>query len=80
MRSSEQMRLECEIKFSHLCNDALDHPLSKPVRAALFLAATRKVEVLFDILRIDPQNDHNTRDTPQRVTKCPICRPVTCYS
>ena len=32
-------------------------------------AAARKIEELFDILQIDHQNDHNTRDTPQRVAK-----------
>ena len=74
------MRPEREIKLRHLCNDAFDHPLSKPVRSVITLAAARKVEELFDILRIDSQNDHDTRDTPQRVAKCLICRPVTCYS
>ena len=32
-------------------------------------AGGRKVEELFDVLRIDHRNDHNTRDTPMRVAK-----------
>jgi GTP cyclohydrolase I len=58
-----------EQKLARLCNDALDRPLSEPERAAMILAAARKVEELFDILRIDHENDHNTRDTPRRVAK-----------
>jgi GTP cyclohydrolase IA len=57
------------IRMSCLCNEALDRPMSEPERAAMISAAARKVEELFDILRIDHQNDHNTRDTPRRVAK-----------
>lgn len=32
-------------------------------------SAASKLEELFDILKIDHRNDHNTRDTPQRVAK-----------
>ena len=32
-------------------------------------AAARKIEELFDILRIDHRADHNTRDTPARVAR-----------
>jgi GTP cyclohydrolase I len=35
----------------------------------MIAAAAQKLEELFDILRIDHQNDHNTRETPQRVAK-----------
>lgn len=31
--------------------------------------AARKIEELFDILKVDHRNDHNTRDTPGRVAK-----------
>ncbi|WP_230533837.1 GTP cyclohydrolase I [Microvirga roseola] len=31
--------------------------------------AAQKLEELFDVLRIDHRNDHNTRDTPRRVAK-----------
>ncbi len=35
----------------------------------MITAAAQKVEELFDVLRIDHRNDHNTRDTPKRVAK-----------
>jgi GTP cyclohydrolase I len=54
---------------ARLCNEALDQPLTEGEREAMIAAAARKVEELFDILRIDHQNDHNTRETPQRVAK-----------
>jgi GTP cyclohydrolase I len=43
--------------------------MTESERKAMIAAAARKVEELFDILRIDHQNDHNTRETPQRVAK-----------
>ncbi len=52
-----------------LCNEALDRPMDEMERATMIAAAARKVEELFDVLRIDHQNDHNTRETPQRVAK-----------
>jgi GTP cyclohydrolase I len=58
-----------ELKASRLCNEALDQPMNDVERAAMIAAAAQKVEELFDILRIDHQNDHNTRDTPRRVAK-----------
>jgi GTP cyclohydrolase I len=54
---------------SCLCNEALDTPMTEAEREAMIVAAARKLEELFDILRIDHQNDHNTRETPQRVAK-----------
>ena len=56
-------------RLAHLCNEALDQPMTEAERKAMIAAAARKVEELFDILRIDHQNDHNTRETPQRVAK-----------
>jgi GTP cyclohydrolase IA len=56
-------------RLARLCNEALDAPMTEAEREAMIKAAARKVEELFDILRIDHQNDHNTRDTPQRVAK-----------
>ena len=35
----------------------------------MIAAAAKKVEELFDVLRIDHRNDHNTRETPMRVAK-----------
>jgi GTP cyclohydrolase I len=58
-----------EIKLVHLCNEALDQPLDDDERTAMLTAAARKIEELFDVLRIDHRNDHNTRETPQRVAK-----------
>jgi GTP cyclohydrolase I len=57
------------LKLSRLCNEALDQPMDENERALMIAAAARKVEELFDILHIDYQNDHNTRDTPMRVAK-----------
>jgi GTP cyclohydrolase I len=56
-------------RLAFLCNEALDQPMTEAERKAMIAAAARKVEELFDILRIDHQNDHNTRETPQRVAK-----------
>jgi GTP cyclohydrolase I len=58
-----------DLKLSRLCNEALDEPMTEVDRAAMIAAAAQKVEELFDILRIDHRNDHNTRDTPRRVAK-----------
>jgi GTP cyclohydrolase I len=56
-------------KLARLCNEALDQSLTEGEREAMIAATARKVEELFDILRIDHRNDHNTRETPQRVAK-----------
>jgi GTP cyclohydrolase I len=56
-------------KRARLCNEALDQPLREAEREGMIAAAARKLEELFDILRIDHANDHNTRETPQRVAK-----------
>jgi GTP cyclohydrolase I len=58
-----------DLGLPKLCNEALDHPLTEAERDAMTMAAARKVEELFDILRIDHENDHNTRETPRRVAK-----------
>jgi GTP cyclohydrolase I len=58
-----------DLEPSNLCNEALDEPLNEVERASMLAAAAKKVEELFDILRIDHRNDHNTRDTPKRVAK-----------
>ena len=57
------------LKLARHCNDALDQPLDDAERTAMIMAAAQKVEELFDVLRIDHRNDHNTRDTPKRVAK-----------
>jgi GTP cyclohydrolase I len=58
-----------DLNLARLCNEALDQPLTEAEREAMIAAAARKVEELFDILRVDHQNDHNTRETPRRVAK-----------
>lgn len=50
-------------------NIALDRALSDEEREILRAAVAGKVEELLDLLRIDHRNDHNTRETPQRVAK-----------
>lgn len=57
------------INASGLCNEAVDGFATPAERAALKQAAARKIEELFDVLRIDYRNDHNTRETPARVAK-----------
>jgi GTP cyclohydrolase I len=58
-----------DLGLAKLCNEALDQPLTEAEREVMIAAAARKVEELFDILRIDHNNDHNTRETPRRVAK-----------
>ena len=52
-----------------LGNQAVIGVMSDAERSVMRDAAARKIEELFDILKIDHQNDHNTRDTPARVAK-----------
>jgi GTP cyclohydrolase I len=58
-----------DLKLARLCNEALAEPMAEAERELMIAAAAQKVEELFDILRIDHRNDHNTRETPQRVAK-----------
>ncbi|ANY85030.1 hypothetical protein BB934_43230 (plasmid) [Microvirga ossetica] len=58
-----------DLNLARLCNEALEQPLTAGERDIMIAAAARKVEELFDILRIDHRNDHNTQETPQRVAK-----------
>ena len=57
------------VKRARLCNEALDEPLGGAERALMRMAAAQKIGELFDILGIDHRNDHNTRETPDRVAK-----------
>jgi GTP cyclohydrolase I len=50
-------------------SQSLSRPLSEDERAAMIDAASTKIGELFDILRIDHPNDHNTNGTPLRVAK-----------
>ena len=58
-----------DLKLARLCNEALAEPMAEADREAMIAAAAQKVEELFDVLRIDHRNDHNTRETPLRVAK-----------
>ena len=58
-----------QLKLARLCNEALAEPMAEAERELMIAAAAQKVEELFDVLRIDHRNDHNTRETPQRVAK-----------
>ncbi len=57
------------LRNARLANQGVSIPLDLTERAAMIGAATAKVAELFDILQIDHRNDHNTRDTPKRVSK-----------
>ncbi len=50
-------------------NEAVEVALSPTERATMIDAAAAKLRELFDILRIDHINDHNTRETPLRVAR-----------
>lgn len=57
------------LQHSRRANEGVAIPLDAAERAAMIGAATEKLAELFDILQIDHRNDHNTRDTPRRVSK-----------
>lgn len=57
------------IRRARLSNQAVDGFMSRDEQQEMIDAAARKIEELFDILQIDHDNDHNTRDTPKRVAK-----------
>lgn len=50
-------------------NEALEAPLSSAAEEAMIAAASQKLAELLEILRIDHLNDHNTRETPDRVAR-----------
>jgi GTP cyclohydrolase I len=52
---------------AQLCNEVVEGGLDEAEQRLMKGAVARKLEELFDVLRIDHRNDHNTRDTPQRV-------------
>lgn len=51
-----------------LCNQPVEG-MDEDRRRAMMSLAAAKLGELFDVLQIDHRNDHNTRDTPQRVAK-----------
>jgi GTP cyclohydrolase I len=54
---------------SGLGNETVGHGLSAHERSSMLEAAEEKIKELFDVLRIDHVNDHNTRDTPRRMAR-----------
>lgn len=61
-------RLE-EINGARRCNESVHGYRDDAAKKIMMAEASQKIEELFDVLRIDYQNDHNTRDTPARVAK-----------
>ena len=55
--------------FASFGNQPVPGVMTDADRDAMRDAATRKLEELFDILRIDHRADHNMRDTPARVAR-----------
>ena len=54
---------------ARLCNESFDGAIDDQDRKHMMALAAKKLEELFDVLRIDHRNDHNTRDTPARVAR-----------
>ncbi len=57
---------------AYLCNEAVldaEGGVGDTERGVMTALAASKIEELFDVLRIDHRNDHNTRDTPRRFAK-----------
>src|SRR3954464_15832837 len=57
------------LRRSQLGNGTAEGCLGQAERSAMIGAATEKLGELFDVLRIDHFDDHNTRDTPGRVAR-----------
>src|SRR5947207_899246 len=51
------------------CNAELAHLPTSADTELMKQSVARKIEEIFDILRIDHRNDHNTRDTPDRFAR-----------
>lgn len=70
LSSGQANEAEVDPKLAaRLCNEAVEGASSPLDQALMVAAAARKLEELFDVLRIDHRNDHNTRETPRRVAK-----------
>jgi GTP cyclohydrolase I len=54
---------------ARLCNQAVEDALLQADRSPMRDAVARKIEEIFEIVYIDYANDHNTRETPQRVAR-----------
>jgi GTP cyclohydrolase I len=68
-RAASASRPSYPFTAAQLCNETVEGASSGVEQALLVAAAAQKLEELFDVLRIDHANDHNTRETPRRVAK-----------
>lgn len=57
------------LRRSRLGNGTADGCIGQAEKAAMVRAAAEKIGELFDVLKIDHLDDHNTRDTPGRVAR-----------
>ena len=57
------------LRRSRRGNGTADGGMGQAERSAMTRAAAEKIGELFEILRIDYRDDHNTRDTPGRVAR-----------
>jgi GTP cyclohydrolase IA len=58
-----------DLMLASRCNEAVAVPLNSAQEQAMITAAAEKIAELFDVLLIDHRNDHNTRETPERVAR-----------
>jgi GTP cyclohydrolase IA len=58
-----------DLMLASRCNEAVAVPLNSAQEQAMIAAAAEKIAELFDVLLIDHRNDHNTRETPERVAR-----------
>ncbi len=58
-----------QLRRGYRANESVDRPLTQTEKAAMISAAAATIAELFETLRVDHRNDHNTRDTPRRVAK-----------
>ncbi len=57
------------LRHSQLGNGTAEGCMGQAERSAMIRAAAEKIRELFNVLRIDHLDDHNTRDTPDRVAR-----------
>ncbi len=57
------------LRRSRLGNGTAEGCMGQAERSAMIRAAAEKIRELFNVLRIDHLDDHNTRDTPDRVAR-----------
>ncbi len=63
------------LRTARRANEVLDHALNAAEQSVMISSAASKLEELFNVLQIDHRNNHNTRDTSQRVIKMFVSAP-----